>query len=463
MPQYASSVQYQDNYLYGTDKQYKDRCLNLANDLMSSYPTIDAIRENQNRINSYRNIGHLEAPRNIRLLEEEKALPIRKIRAAKCILSGKLFTEHAAAGEATRLGLGTKYLLNIKKNLSLEQISERMSCQKGQQVTEYEIVEKAGCRPDDLLSLSLGTRHMVQFSFDIYNLAKEFNADPKEVLTRQKMLIVLNEKSADTIIREMTENRFFGFMRENVMFMIQKAYHGIRFRNGQAAFDKTSSKRLHNHGHIMIQQTLHGQVFHLNKTGKRVFIEPYAYGDYLEAMEDKITYNIEDLEFLTNAIDYEALGFALERAEKGVRMLMEIVKNDPENPQKGGMAAYDTILKKNVMIEGLQLMGIKNEEMIFLNKNFNHYPRPYDSWSVVKIFGLNMPVSVKNGYLYFQPVQGDMNFLVNTEFYRRKNIKPIRAWKSIANTPLAIRYMRKQDQQDGFRDYAESVLGKQLN
>ena len=448
------STQQSDRFIFGTTRQYQKKCLRLADKLLASYGTVDTISQYENRINAYPHLSTLEPPRDVHMLEDEQAiLHIRKIRAAKCILAGKLFTEHAAAGEATRLGLGTKYLINMGTMLNLDQISRLMSQYRNEAITAEDIVGLAGCTPKDLLPLSLGTRHMLQFSYDIYRLAREFNADPREVLARQKMLIVLNESTEETIIDEIIQYRFFGFKRENVMFMVQKAYPGICFENGMARFAPESPSRLHNHGYIMLQQTMPDQIFIVDEKRRRQFLEPYEYGDILEGMDDKITYNIEDLEFLTGAIDYEALGFALERGRKGVRMLMEIVKNDPENPQKGGMAAYDPIVRKNVMVESFQLMGIANENISYLNKNFNHYPNPYESWSIVKVFGLNMPVTVKNGYLYYQPVQGDMNFLVNTEFYQRKNIKPIRAWKSIANTPQAMHYMHLQDNQEGFRRY----------
>ena len=105
---------------------------------------------------------------------------------------------------------------------------------------------------------------------------------------------------------------------------------------------------------------------------------------------------------------------------------------------------------------------IKNHEIKYLNKNFNHYPKPYESWSILKEYGLNMPLSIKNGYIYFQPVQGDINFLVDTEFFKRKALKPIKAWKSPATTPLAIKNMHMQDRQKGFKKYAESVLCPRL-
>jgi len=72
---------------------------------------------------------------------------------------------------------------------------------------------------------------------------------------------------------------------------------------------------------------------------------------------------------------------------------------------------------------------------------------------------MNMPIAIKDGAIYFQPVQGDINFLVKTEFFKRKVLKPITSWKSPETTPLAIKYMHIQDRQKGFKEYAESIIG----
>ncbi len=82
--------------------------------------------------------------------------------------------------------------------------------------------------------------------------------------------------------------------------------------------------------------------------------------------------------------------------------------------------------------------------------------------SILQKQALNMPVTIKGKHVYFQPVQGDINFLVNTEFFQRKILKPIAAWKSPATTPLAMTYLKKQDEQKGFLAYAEKITGKTL-
>lgn len=438
-------------------EEYMAFCLEIAGEKTAGYDSILEVEKNENRINVYPNIDQLGEPRDISVIDEILTDEDR-LCAKKCILEGRLFSEHAAAGEATRLGLGTKYLINIPRDLTLSQIARMISEDTGKPVSPAEVRKKAGCTPEQLLPLSLGTRHMLQFAYDIHKLAEEFGLDPQVVLSRQKMLIVLNESTAETIIREMKENNLFGFSRANVLFMIQKAYPGIDMHEGTPVFDRKSPRRLHNHGQILLQQTMHDQIFVISENGGREIKKSYEYGDIIENMTDKVTYNIENLRYLTGSIDYDALAFSLRKGREGYRMVMEIVGNDPEAPQKGGMAAYDPVLGRNVMIEGFQLRGIKNHEIRYLNKNFNHYPNPLESWTALKENGINMPVTVKDGRLYFQPVQGDVNFLVETAFFSRKTLNPIRAWKSPLNTPLAMRYMHSQDCQPGFRAFARSIV-----
>jgi hypothetical protein len=402
-------------------EEYIERCLLIADTLLAHYGSMEEIARHEAEINAYPNLEYLKPPKDIAVVGTGNKA--RRKKAVECILEGRLFSEHAVAGEATRLGLGTKFLLNIGRDLSLRKIAELMSKETGRLVTPEEVEELAWGRPEFLKPLSLGERHMLQFAWDIQKLAEDHGADPKEVLARQKMLMVLNQKSADTIIQGFIDSGFYGFSPEKVLFMIQDAFYGISINGDCAAYDKSSPMRLHNHGQIAIQQTMDHQVFRATQSGAKQFLAAAEYADILTSMDDKVTYSIEDLSFLSQSIDLDALGFALEEGEKGARMVMEIVANDPDTPQKGGMAAYDQILERNVMIEGFQLKPIDNKDIVFLNKNFNHYPNPIDSWTEVARTGLNMPVTMKKGHLYFQPVQGDINFLVETRFFIRDEYK----------------------------------------
>jgi hypothetical protein len=118
------------------------------------------------------------------------------------------------------------------------------------------------------------------------------------------------------------------------------------------------------------------------------------------------------------------------------------------------------------MVESNQLKNIRNDEIKHLNKNFNHYPNPVKSYRMMKEKGLLMSFEVKStynqsgdaqDYIYACPVQGDINFLVKTAYIMRKNIKPIYNWKSPATTPLAIRAMFEQEEQEGFKDFLRDI------
>jgi len=138
-------------------------------------------------------------------------------------------------------------------------------------------------------------------------------------------------------------------------------------------------------------------------------------------------------------------------------MVMEVVANNPLKPQKGGMLAWDPELARDVMVESFQLGDLANAEIQYLNRNFNHYPQPRESWRRVGEVGLPLPIAVKDNFLYFQPVQGDINFLVRTAFFRRRELRPIRNLKSPATLPLAINRMQAQDRQPGFREFIQQV------
>ncbi|MDD3582028.1 MAG: hypothetical protein PHW74_13535, partial [Desulfobacca sp.] len=238
-------------------------------------------------------------------------------------------------------------------------------------------------------------------------------------------------------------------------FLHQKSYHGLNLQEGKFIYDPNSPRRLHNHGQMIMQQTMDQEIFWVSPAShcQRHRLPSAAVGDWLQGFADKISYNIEDLEYLTAALDFPHLALVLELADQGYRMVMEVVANNPIKPQKGGMAAWDRSLGRDVMIESFQLGPIKNEEISFLNRNFNHYPKPYAAWKQVREHGLPMPIAVKDGYLYFQPVQGDINFLVPTAFIRRRVLRPIQNLKSPATLPLALNRLAAQDRQPGFKEF----------
>ncbi len=446
------------------------------------------IKKDEKEINAYVNYDFLEPIREKDIIKfDDKTIDTKE--ATEAILSGKILWEHTAAGEATRLGLGTKYLLNLSQFTTEEIVGHMRSeieaeIKKGKltnrqknnrkeelnKITEENIMKEMGDSPGKLKNLSLGNRHMLQMVFDLKKLAEKEGYDVKKVMATQTILVVLNEKTAEEIIDEFKRYNFFGLNPEKVYFMVQRSFHGIYIKEGVLFYDKTTekNKRLHNHGQLAMQKIHSNVFFRVNpgKTNKRNYITKENYENILKNHLDVISYNIEDLIYLNNSLDLASIALALKLAKQGYGMVMEIVANNPIKPQKGGACFYDKKIKRAVMIESNQLKDIKNNEIKHLNKNFNHYLNPIKVHEAIKKKGLPMSFEVKDSYnqwgdsqAYIYPCfpQGDINFLVKTAYVMRKNIKPISNWKSAITTPATVKAMFQQDQQEGFSEFIKSI------
>jgi hypothetical protein len=436
---------------------YINTCLALAQEKLQHFSSLAEIAARQKELNRYLRLELLTEPRQILVLDEHNGGSGRLARAKEAVARGEILFEHAAAGEGTRLMLGTKYLLNLAQDLSLENIANLMSQEAGRMITPAEVTAPLECSPDELLPLSLGARHMLQLAFDLEKLAQEVGEEPREILRRQHLLIIVSREMLAHVEKDFYLWHFFGFNPAQVYFMVQESFHGLNLQRGRFFYDINSPRRLHNHGQMVMQQTLDHQLFTLvgAHPWDRLVHSQQEVADWLHGFIDKISYNIEDLDYLTGSLDFPGLGLALEVGAEGYNMVMEVMANNPAKPQKGGMLAWDPELGRDVMIESFQLGDIENKDIKFLNRNFNHYPKPWVSWGRIRDQGLPIPITVKDGFLYFMPVQGDINFLVKTAFFRRQEMRPIRNLKSPAALPLAINRMYAQDCQPGFKEFAQ--------
>ena len=439
---------------FGAASEYITSCLALARERLGNFSSIKEIAAHERQLNRYPRLELLETPRQVLVLEDGVRSD-RLARAQAAVLQGEVLFEHAAAGEGTRLMLGPKYFLNPAQDLTIERLAHLMSQECGELVTPAAVAGSLESPPQELLPLPLGTRHMLQLAFDLTNLARKLGESPREIMGRQHLLIIIAAEMLAHLEREFYQWYFFGFNPAHVYFMVQESFHGLNLKDGKFFYDRESPRRLHNHGQMVMQQTGECQLFML--TGSRLrdksFCSREAVGNWLQNFTDKISYNIEDLDYLTDSIDFAGLGLALEAGKQGYNMVMEVVANNPQKPQKGGMLAWDPELARDVMVESFQLGDIANADIHYLNRNFNHYPQPFESWRRVGEAGLPLPITVKDGFLYFQPVQGDINFLVRTAFFRRRELRPIRSLKSPASLPLALNRMYAQDCQPGFREF----------
>jgi hypothetical protein len=473
-----------DTYMQSSLANFRWQLKNFFED--ASKLEVEHLKEKLAEMNAYENIAHLKPLKeeHIVILDEDK-ISIKE--AEQVVLNGEFFWEHAAAGEATRLGLGTKYMLKLSDFTVENMIELRKTEIKNDfkndpetakkltsELTPENIVQQMGCRPEETLPISLGTRHMLQMAFDLRKLAKKHGKKPEEVLRKQRMLVVLNEATADKIIDEFMRYSYFGFERKNFMFMIQKSFHGIDLRKGEPFYDMSHDKhkRLHNHGQMVMQKAHDNVIFYIDDDTSEHYLRSDEFEKILASTKDMVSYNIEDIDYLTNSIDWHSLALCLELGKKGYGMAMEVVAQNPLRPQKGGAAFWDDKKKRVVMIEVNQLKDIKLEDIKYLNKNFNHYPNPVEAFRAVRTEGMHLHLDVKLAtddkgnpkyYIYFCTPQGDINFLVKTAYIMRKNLKPIANWKSPATTPPTVKACWLQDKQPGFKEFAEKTVGRIKN
>lgn len=423
--------------------------------------TLEDIARDQIALRAYPNLDRLDfdlAAQHVITVKSTDLTESMRREAKQVKLSGGEFVEHSAGGDATRLGMGAKYLLTPE---TLARAIEINNWSNPKVRLAFDKAALAHTNP-----ISLGNRHMLQITYD---LIKECPAsiNPEEVLKSQVTLITLNPKTAIEVIREFVRFNFFGLRSENVLFMIDNVYPGMRIEDGELKFNQFSSINLYNHGQMIMQEAIEGQVFRVrfDSTTGDIVRHPLAaseFGDILKGMSSKISYPIEDNDYLTRSFDPNSLAIALHLGRLGHRMIVEVTEQKKDDPQPGGFVAYDTALGRNVLIEsdsGGTLVDNKDNASLarirFLNRNFNMFPSPYEVWEKVREEGLpHLHLVVKEDWLYLQPPQGDQNFLVDTAFIQKEPLKPINNLKKVIHAPSTLRAMYEQDAQRGFLDLA---------
>jgi hypothetical protein len=297
-------------------------------------------------------------------------------------------------------------------------------------------------------------------AYEIIELATQYGLDPKAVMSRQTFLLVGSEDSVDALSTQAVKALSGLMPLGNIWLMAQSSFKGLnREPGGDWRFDLESPSRLHNHGHMVMQKAMDRQVYRLDESGRRDYFSRDEFFSRLGDFEDLISNNIEDLDYLKNAFNPTALGLAIRLARSGYGMLMEITRNNKKNPVKGGMCAFDRALGHDVVIESFCLRNVAPKDIEYLNKNMNHYLNPAKAMAAVMENGLGMPVVVHDNRVYFQPVQGDINFLTRTAFFTNGQDTELNSLKYPSDISAALSAMAYQDSQPKFASLCEQALG----
>ena len=425
-----------------------------------AYTSIDIARvaRDQVGIRAYPNLAHLDlnaAASHIQTIGPTTITESMRSEARQVKLSGAELVEHSAGGDATRLGMGSKFLLTPQALARAIEINNLTNAQAQLQLDRSALSRTS--------PLSLGSRHMFQATFDLIGAAVRAGLNPQEVLKSQCSLITLNPKTAIEIVREFVKCNFFGLLPENVFFMIDNVFPGMSLERGELAYAQQATMNLYNHGQMVMQEAFDRQIFtasFVQTTGdiKMRYLSSDEFGQVLQGMKNKVSYPIEDNDYLTRSFDPNALAISLQLGRSDYRMIVEVTKQKEDNPQKGGFVAFDRLRGRCVLIEsdsGGTLVDNNDRASLarikYLNRNFNMFPSPFEVWDKLRQQGLPYPhLTVKEGYLYLQIPQGDQNFLVDTAFIQKEIVQKINNLKEIQDAPRTLRAMFNQDSQQGF-------------
>ncbi|MFA4843759.1 MAG: hypothetical protein WC632_02260 [Candidatus Margulisiibacteriota bacterium] len=427
----------------GTHELYRKKILKAIQQKLGGYASTETVAREIGRINRYPGLDNEKLNRTpqikpyrtaARMVQNEGRVKATEYKVA----NGEVMLVHAVGGLATRLGMGPKYL-----------------------ITPEDLIEKEASAHGNfkaLLRLSLGERHLLAQMFALYQLAVKLKMNPLTVFDNQVAAVIPNVHDEADIIESF--KKFSNFGLGKVILSSSHFYPGIVINDGKAA-ENPDILDLHNHGVVLTQLTMEKELYELNANGKKSPLSSQAYREVLGRLADQVVCNIEDLDYLSTPFDYSGIAIALSAAEEGYQMMMELVRQRPDDPQPGGVAVTDpnisNLLKplngRDVVIESLQLNLPKNfgevmSTFAWLNRSANNFMNPLVAHEMVRDYGLPFIPGVKKAadgspYLVNNTPFGDANKYLPTFYIGRE--EPISNLKKPEHIMDALRTFNHQD------------------
>ena len=405
------------------------------------------------------------------------------------ILDGGLLLQFLFAGAATRaagiLKGGSKYSFSLHSFLESAQsvldkcrkeIMQDISAQeKDKVVSEITALEKGlkEFQDKDLVSASIGARQIIQYRLMLDILAQQRNRNMADVLKNIYFLVHINEDSSEHIREDFVRNDFFGFLKENVIFIVQQNFEGYVF-HGREIEKVQGLSRPFGHGYNLVQTVVPGTGFIQKSQGSVRAIDesPLSYICTCSGRQDLImaNANVDDLTKLTYLIlDLDRVHHAMKcLLENGVDVLVEGVWN--KKGQKGGSWVRDVDKEKDILVEGLQLKtsrfnhlfmdeaGNKLDvsHMPLLNKMSNFY-RVNSLRKWLPVHGLPHYLDIRSNVLFLESITGDItqiSEIISEAFVKidphTKEPEAIKTFKGVNDVCHVLQVMEEQDKDTGF-------------
>ena len=397
------------------------------------------------------------------------------------ILAGDIITDRMFGGMGERLGLPISKFEATPQDLA----SAFQKYEPDKKLNEKETKELAEQKKEArelggvLSEYPLGVRHMLAYSFAIAQLAGPY--DWHNALQNQTLFVITNP-AIDSAIRGIFQDwSFFGLNPSKVFFLASSAYPALVVSENELAEGR--GEITHNHGIARLQTTMGDVWTNVDHPGKSIY--SYKIMDIYRKAANLQSLNIEDVSYLTHAIDLYAMMIATgmvaeEYADFG--MNMDVVGQKPDNPQKGGVLALDPDFDENgqrmTMVESFTAMPrfdhwdskqakTRWKEFEWLNLNNNNYPNPAQMMRHLQEVGLPVYLSGKVTGIRNECPQGELAHFLPTLFVARMvrengvdNPVIIRSVKNLADIPDGLKAMREQDNMPGFLEFAREFEPK---
>jgi hypothetical protein len=404
-----------------------------------------------------------------------------KAPAAERIIAGEVGWEHAVGGKGTRMKLDMeKFLFDAH---ALIDNGREMGSLSEEQVRHYTGAIK------EHADIPLGVRHMLAFACSLKRLADRYGEDWRDALWNQHVFMIANADVLDRMVETFKDWDFFGLDPDKVLFMVSESYPVLRAdESGQISVDH-DNYFIHNHGVARVQTTMDYSWFRYDpKDGERTYLSRDETVEIYKGLTSFQSMNVEDLDYLIEAIDIHAQILALGTRFRPLpsdfdlteyRMMMEVVQQKKDNPQKGGMLAFDPNFfepgtGRVVVVEAFELFpayhhydgAVAKKELypkiLWLNRNVNSYSRPGAPGGLLELItkqGLPFALGIKKGGLVNEMPQGAANYFLPTVYVARMKkvgdryeAVPIRNLKEAGDIATALEYLLRQAQVEGFLD-----------
>jgi len=380
-------------------------------------------------------------------------------KARELLASGACVPHFLFSGAATRLGLGSVYFLDVSQ-LGLSLLGKTCALTEKQRATVrknlqempepgqkalLEAVSRWEKKNKEPRCLGLGPRQLLE-----YRSLLPKGAHPQAVMH-------LPEAEADEVLEDLLENKFYGFPRDGIYFLIQPACHGYVFRGRGIGQDPASPALPAGHGYTLMQLFQDGVAFQVDGRGKRLPLEGSVY-DALAAKgaQVMVSHRVNDLTQITPVVaDPNRLSAALALMEdprdpaKGSNVVVELVAN-PEN-QKGGFWKLDKSTGRKALAETLNLKTPELDAFVSRLREppYNAFRNVYKFAALGRIVreeGLTPFLRFRGGRMYPETVTGEATELegMRPEAFRAEG-ELIHDFKELKNLPEALDFVSAQD------------------